>query len=38
MLHVYQAKVNTDVQPVFIRSLKGKVLDLFDRSDRTVYI
>jgi len=28
MLHVYQAKVNTDVQPVFIRSLKGKVLDV----------
>lgn len=24
VLHVYQPKVNTDVQPVFIRSLKGK--------------
>lgn len=24
LLHVYQPKVNTDVQPVFIRSLKGK--------------
>lgn len=25
LLHVYQPKVNTDVQPVFIRSLKGKI-------------
>lgn len=28
MLHVYETKVNTDVQPVFIRSLKGKILGI----------